>query len=240
MALVTVQEGQLNDTTVAYGFSKMFDWGWTWRAKFQSPKTFLMRFPSKAKLVELKNFGKFTLLGTRAMVEVGFWSPDDKAKGKLHSVWIKICVCVGGGGVPDTLRHYLGACEIGSALGPVVEVDIEHIYSKEEIRVKVGVRDLHKIPAGTEITTKDLLLYDISFEFDSIAEQGWYKFEEGNKRKIFDYLDLESSKTQRENEIQKKSKQSESGKSNVSLGSLGLKQYEQVVLKTGDMCQKMK
>uniref|UniRef100_A0A453LLV7 Uncharacterized protein n=1 Tax=Aegilops tauschii subsp. strangulata TaxID=200361 RepID=A0A453LLV7_AEGTS len=134
----------------------------------------------------------------------------------------------------------MGACEIGSALGPVVEVDIEHIYSKEEIRVKVGVRDLHKIPAGTEITTKDLLLYDISFEFDSIAEQGWYKFEEGNKRKIFDYLDLESSKTQRENEIQKKSKQSESGKSNVSLGSLGLKQYEQVVLKTGDMCQKMK
>ena len=55
MALVTVQEGQLNDTTVAYGFSKMFDWGWTWRAKFQSPKTFLMRFPSNAKLVELKH-----------------------------------------------------------------------------------------------------------------------------------------------------------------------------------------
>ena len=148
-----------------------------------------------SKLMELKNFGKFTLLGTGAMVEVDFWSPDDKAKGKLHSVWIKMW------GVPDTLRHYLGVCEIGSALGPVVEVDVEHIYSKEEIRVKVGVRDLHKIPAGTEITTKDLLLYDIGFEFDSIAEQGWYKFEEGNKKKIFDYLDLESSETQRENEM---------------------------------------
>ncbi|XBI52217.1 hypothetical protein VPH35_034613 [Triticum aestivum] len=155
-----------------------------------------------------------------------------KAKGKLHSFWIKMW------GVPDTLRHYLGACEIGSALGPVVEVDVEHIYSKEEIRVKVGVRDLHKIPAGTEITTKDLLLYDIGFEFDSIAEQGWYKFDEGNKRKIFDYLDLENSETQRENDMQKKSKQSESGKLNVSLGSLGLKRYEQVVLKTGDMAQK--
>ena len=57
---------------------------------------------------------------------------------------------------------------------------------------------MHKTPAGTEITTKDLLLYDIGFEFDSIAEQGWYKFDGGNKRKIFDYLDLESSETQRE------------------------------------------
>uniref|UniRef100_A0A453AJP6 CCHC-type domain-containing protein n=1 Tax=Aegilops tauschii subsp. strangulata TaxID=200361 RepID=A0A453AJP6_AEGTS len=54
MALVTVHEGQLNDTTVAYGFSKMFDWGWTWRAKFQSPKTFLMRFPSKPSWWSLK------------------------------------------------------------------------------------------------------------------------------------------------------------------------------------------
>lgn len=103
--------------------------------------------------------------------------------------------------------------------------------------MKVGVRDLHKILAGTEITTKDLLLYDIGFEFDSIVEHGWYKFEEGNKRKFFDYLDLESSETHGENEIQKKSKQSEPGKSNVSLGNLGLKQYEQVVLKT-DVCQR--
>ena len=65
------------------------------------------------------------------MVEVDFWSPDDKAKGKLHSIWIKMC------GVPDNLRHYLGVCEIGSALGPVVEVDVENIHSREEIRVKV-------------------------------------------------------------------------------------------------------
>ena len=85
---------------------------------------------------------------------------------------------------------------------------MEHIHSKEEIKVKVGVRDLHKIPAGTEITTKDLLLHDIGFDFDSVAEHRWNKFDEGNKRKIFYYLDLESSETHRENEMQKKSKQS--------------------------------
>ena len=56
------------------------------------------------------------------MVEVNFWSPDDKANGKLHSVSIKMW------GVPDTLRHYLGACEIVSTLGLVVEADVEHIH----------------------------------------------------------------------------------------------------------------
>ena len=104
-----------------------------------------------------------------------------------------------------------------------MEVDIEHIHSREEIKVKVGVRDIHKIPAGTEITTKDLHLYDIFFEFDSVAEQGWYKFEEGNKRKMFEYLELEHFEAQRENDMQKKSKQTDTGKQNVSLGSLGLK-----------------
>lgn len=126
--------------------------------------------------------------------------------------------------VPDTLRHYLGICEIGSALDPVVEVDVE-----QEIKLKVEVRDLHKIPAGTEITTKDLLLYDIRFEFDSIAEQGWYKFEDGNKRKIFEYLAMEDTSEQRDNDLQKRTKQTDPNKHTVSLGSLGLKQYEQVV-----------
>ena len=141
------------------------------------------------------------------------------------------------GGVTNTLRHYLRVCEIGSTLGPVVEVDVEHIHSKEESKVKVGVRDLHKIPTGTEITTKDLLLYDIGFEFDSVVEQGWYKFEEGNKRKMFEYLDLENFESQRENGMQKKIKQVDTKKQGMNLGHLGLKQYEQMVLKTSEICQ---
>ena len=47
------------------------------------------------------------------------------------------------------------------------------------------------------------LFRDISLEFDSVAEQGLYKFEEGNKRKMFEFLDLESFETQREHDMQK-------------------------------------
>lgn len=48
------------------------------------------------------------------MVFVNFWTPNGTAKGKLHSVRATMSV------VPNSLRLYLGVCEIGSALGPVV------------------------------------------------------------------------------------------------------------------------
>src|SRR4051812_41725845 len=59
----------------------------------------------------------------------------------------------------------------------------------------------------------------------------------GIKGIFFDYLDLENPEIQRENDMQKKRKQYETGKPNLSLGSLGLKQYEQMVLNSGDIGQ---
>lgn len=162
MALFSVHSGNLNETQLSQGFHSMVDWSWAWRAKFQSPKTFLMRFPNKSKLIELKKFKKCTLLGIGADIAVDFWNPDEKAKGKLHSVWINMS------GVPDSLKHFLGAREIGSALGPIVEVGVEKFMLKK----MSGSR----LASGTytesllDITTKELLLYDIGFSLESFAE----------------------------------------------------------------------
>lgn len=93
--------------------------------------------------------------------------------------------------------------------------------------IKVGIRYLHKIPVGTEMTTKELLLYDIEFSLESVAEQGWYKFEDNNKRKTFDYINLEDlGVTKYPDDIGKKIRNSEYSKTKMTLGSLSLKQYE--------------
>ena len=92
-------------------------------------------------------------MGSNAVIRVSNWTPESQAKGKLHTVWVKV------GNVPDCLRHFFGMCEVGSALGPVLEIDMDTI-AHEEIRVKCGVRDVKKIPEFTEITTKDLYFYD--------------------------------------------------------------------------------
>ena len=112
MALVIVHFGHLNETTVAFGFSKMFEWGWTWRAKFQSHATFLMRFPNKAKLVELAKFNDFNLLGTGVIIKVQPWSLDHLTIGKMHTAWVKFEK------VPNCFRHLFGMCEVAAAVGP--------------------------------------------------------------------------------------------------------------------------
>ena len=151
MAQIEVKSSDLNETQLIQAFSCMFSWNWQWRTKIQGKGIFLMRFPSKAKLLELIKFREFNLLGTSAVISVSSWTPESQAKGKLHTIWVQV------GGVPDCMRHFFGMCEIGSALGPVLEIDMDTI-NLEEIRVKVGVRDINKVPEVAEITTKDLYL----------------------------------------------------------------------------------
>ena len=40
--------------------------------------------------------------------------------------------------VPDSLRHFVGACESGSALGPVVEVGEEKCMLKNKLESRWG------------------------------------------------------------------------------------------------------
>lgn len=84
-----------------------------------------------------------------------------------------------------------------------------------------GTRDLHRVPVGTEITTKELMLYDIGFAIESIAEQAWYKTQDGNKRRTFDFINLESLEGVKEDEVlAKKGKMSENTVANVTLATV--------------------
>lgn len=101
------------------------------------------------------------------MINVKNWTFDSQAIGKLRTVWAKF------GKVPGCFRHFFRMCEFAASLGPVLKVDMDSI-TLEKVRAKVGVRDFDKILAFTEITCKDLMIYRISIELDSVVEHGWY------------------------------------------------------------------
>lgn len=124
--------------------------------KKQSQNTFTMRFPTKAKMVELAKFKKLDLLGTRAVVQVLSGTFESQAIGKLHIVLVKC------GKVSDFLRHVFGMCEFGTSLCPVLEFNMDSI-DNEFVRVKMGVTDQKKIPAYNEITSKELWLFVLLF-----------------------------------------------------------------------------
>lgn len=218
MWMVDICFGEINETQFLQTFSNMFSWGcWQWRARNQGVKFYTMRFPGKAKLVEPSKYGKFTLLGTDAVIKVSNWSPMYQAKGKLHIVWVKC------GKVHDCLRHFFGMCELASALGPVLEVDMDTI-AHEFVRVKIGVRDTLKISHFTEITSKEFLIFEITFELEQVVEQGWY-----NRNKRIHHVLCEKSVGEAENQAvgpRQRVPEAAGDKENITLGSISLAQYE--------------
>ena len=177
-----------------------------------------MRFPSKSRLAELHKFGNFNLLGTNAVINVDSWTYDTQAVVKLHTVWVQF------GKILECFRHFFGMCEVAASIGPVLEIDMTTIL-KEKISAKVGVRDYEKIPHHTEITDKDLMIYIISMELEEVVEQGWYE----EKRK-FENMETESDKITigGQKNIKIGEMGSEGFKENISLGSVGLKQFEEM------------
>ena len=141
LGVVIVREGKINETELTKAMGEMFDCGWQSRVKEFGQNGFMMRFPNKAKLVELAKFNDFNLLGTGVVIKVQPWSLDHQAEGKMHAVWVRISK------VPDCFRHFFGMCDVVASIGTVLEIDMSTIL-KEKIRAKVGVRDFEKNPSS--------------------------------------------------------------------------------------------
>ena len=83
---------------------------------------------------------------------------------------------------------------------------------------------MKKIPKHTKVTDKDLMIYRVTLELERVIEQGWYE----DKRK---HEDIETEKDTDSDEIRKKIKiggvDAKGSKENISLGSVGLKRFEE-------------
>ncbi|XBI84746.1 hypothetical protein VPH35_092980 [Triticum aestivum] len=171
LGVVIIKEGKINETELTKAMGEMFDWGWQWRVKEFGQNGFMMRFPNKAKLVELAKFNDFNLLGTGVVIKVQPWR------------------------VPDCFRHFLGICEVSAAVGPMLEVDMDTV-NEEKLRVKCGIRDVEKTPPQVEITAPDLIMFRIGVEVEKVMEIGWYK---EDKRKNENTHNLEDGDGETEN-----------------------------------------
>ncbi|XBI13318.1 hypothetical protein VPH35_140065 [Triticum aestivum] len=225
MAIITVVSGVINETQLVDRLHYMFNLNWQWRCQKNGENAFLVRFPNKGRLVELSKCNDFTLLGSGAVINVKGWSFDSQAVGKLHTIWALF------GKVPECFRHFFGMCEVAATLGPVLEIDMNTI-TKEKIRAKIGIRYYDKIPAYTEITDKDLMIYKIVPELESVVEMGWYG---EHKRQENEGTEVENS----EGVMRKRHKGGDDNgignKEMISLGSLGLAQFGELKKKNEEI-----
>lgn len=130
--------------------------------------SFQMRFPNKLRFDELANFDYCNVKGTSVQVNVKEWTQESEAVGKMHIVWVKIT------GIPDEMKSHQALNEIGSNLGPVMEVDIATLRASNVIKVKVGMMELDPLPLKLVLAFPKGLLFQAHFELVEVAEQGWF------------------------------------------------------------------
>lgn len=164
----TVFGGELTEAQLEQGFTQQFKWNWVWKAKAMPNGSFQMRFRNKIKFDELANFDYFNVKGTDVQVNVKEWTQKSEAVGKLHIVWVKIT------GIPEEMKGYQALYEIGSNLGPVLEVDMATFRASNVIRAKVGMMELGVLPLKLVLTSPKGLLFQAHFSLEEVVELGWF------------------------------------------------------------------
>jgi len=131
---------------------------WRWFAKKVSDSTFQMRFPTAKKVEELSFFTGMQM-GTVPDVtfKVEPWNANAGAKGKLESAWFRVF------GLPIEKRSEKKVCLVASLVGLPLEVDKSNLKRWDFVRVKIGCRDVRKVPAMVE-SLLDFHFYDFTFQ----------------------------------------------------------------------------
>ncbi|EAZ10979.1 hypothetical protein OsJ_00822 [Oryza sativa Japonica Group] len=173
LAIVTIMwGGDLTEQALEEVFTPHFKWNWTWKARMQEKGVSHMRFPNKMKLDELAKFDSIRVKGTSVHVKVKKWTQEAEAVGMLHEVWVTV------EGVPDEMKDYDPLHEVGSNLGPVIEVDMVTLKTKDVVRirvVRVGMMTLKSLPLTMTLVTPKLLVYKAHFKLEQIVELGWFR-----------------------------------------------------------------
>ncbi|CAN6285278.1 unnamed protein product [Urochloa humidicola] len=175
-ALISIIEGVASAKQIEGEFKAMAGPSstWRWYAKKIAENKFQMKFPTAQKVDDLAFFTRMTM---RTVPNVSFtverWNSNVGAKAEIPSAWFRIF------DIPVDKRTEKVACYVGSLVGVPLEVDKANLKRFEYVRVKIGCRDITKVPATVE-GLLDRHIYDFSFQrevptegFTNLAGNTW-------------------------------------------------------------------
>uniref|UniRef100_K3Z0A5 CCHC-type domain-containing protein n=1 Tax=Setaria italica TaxID=4555 RepID=K3Z0A5_SETIT len=142
-ALITIKEGEVTARQVEGEFKVGPTSTWRWYAKKVVENKFQIKFPTARKVEELSFF---TGMQMRMVLDVSFkveqWNPHAGAKAEISLAW---------------------ACYVGSLVGIPLEVDKINLKRLDYVRVRIGCKDVTKVPATVEALL-DMHFYDFTFQ----------------------------------------------------------------------------
>jgi len=130
---------------------------WRWYAKRIGEGKYQMRFLNAQTIDDLAHFTELRMRSMpKVVVKVEKWNPTTGSKGPLDVVWFRIT------NIPYEKRSYSNVCMVASKVGLPLEVDKENLNNNDYVRVKIGCRDVTKVPASTD-GVLDFNFYDYFF-----------------------------------------------------------------------------
>jgi hypothetical protein len=167
-AVITIKEGVVNARQVEGEFKAQAGPAstWIWFAKKIADNKFQMKFPTAQKVEELSFFTRMemrTVPGIKFRVDK--WDPYVGAKAELQTSWFRIS------GLPAERRSEKRVAYVASLVGIPLEVDKHNLKRWDYVRVKIGCRDISKVPATVE-GLMDLHFFDFSFQREVLVEGG--------------------------------------------------------------------
>lgn len=104
-----------------------------------------MKFPNAQNIDDLAHF---TEMRMRSMPEVVIkhekWNPGTGSKGILDVAWFRIS------NIPYDKRSYSNVSMVASKVGLPLEVDRDSLNKNDYVIVKIGCRDVTKVPASVD------------------------------------------------------------------------------------------
>jgi hypothetical protein len=167
-AVITIKEGVVNARQIEGEFKAQAGptSTWRWFAKKIADNKFQMKFPTAQKVEELSFFTGMemrTVPGIKFRVDK--WDPYVGAKAELQTAWFRIF------GIPAERRSEKRVAYVASLVGIPLEVDKQNLKRWDYVRVKIGCRDISKVPATVE-GLMDLHFFDFSFQREVLVEGG--------------------------------------------------------------------
>jgi len=100
-----------------------------------------------------------------AFFKVEQWNSNFGAKAKLETAWFRIA------GIPMEKRSVKNVSSVASFVGLPLEVDVNNLKRWDYVRIKIGCRDITKVPAVAE-GVLDMHFYDFVFQRE-VPQEGF-------------------------------------------------------------------
>jgi hypothetical protein len=143
-AVLTIEEGEREQSEIVENLQVMFDKKWHWQLREIEEYKYLVKFPphKQVSATLISDTTYFKLRKEGVLVSIKAWDGEIEPCDTLDVVWVEIR------GVPPKWCSWKCFRQIASSIGKMVEIDWSSLFSSffSMVRVKIACKDPTRIP----------------------------------------------------------------------------------------------